>query len=161
MPEMDDDVLEGMAEVLARMNSSQRKKLEVLLSAKAKGIKKTKRVEKLSFETVGKDGNLSEYEEHTGLDRDGAITHKEITKMKLFDCGHPASKEDFGHRAECGHVICKNCVMGFSLMCAYPGCMKKLCSVPGCYLKVADGVSFCNLHGRFAKFYVFCRNIGI
>ena len=146
--EMDGDMLEGMADVLSKMSDSQRKKLEALMSAKAKGIKKSRRIHKISLGS--RDLTLADEEESTGMGKDGTMVHKHTITSELFECGHAASKEDFGHVAECGHVICRNCVVAFSLMCAFPGCMKKLCSVPGCYLKVADGVSFCNMHGRFA-----------
>ncbi len=161
MDELDDDSLDELAEMLSELKPAQRKKLEMLLNAKARGIKKTRIVDKLSSETVGRDGNLSEYEEDTSIDDDGGIIHKKTTKFKLFDCGHPASKENFGHIAECGHTVCRDCVERWALICAYEGCLKKLCARPGCFLSVADGVNFCKAHGRGAKVYVFFRNIGL
>lgn len=155
MPEMDDDVIEGMADALSRMSGSQRKKLEALMNAKAKGIKKTKIVDKISFEAVGKDGHLSEYEEETGVDKNGGIVHKKTTKIKLFDCGHTATKENFGHVAECGHTACKVCVEKMDLVCQSKKCMQKLCPKDNCYRFVVENMNLCKKHARQLKLNLF------
>jgi hypothetical protein len=153
MDDLDNDSLDELADILSELNPVQRKKLEMLLHAKTRGIKKTRIVDKLSSETVGRDGNLSEYEEDTSIDDDGGIIHKKTSKFKLFDCGHPASKENFGHIAECGHTVCRDCVEKLDLVCAYPGCHKKLCSRPKCYSRIVRGRYYCVPHGR--EFFIY------
>ncbi len=157
----EDDMLKGMADILSKMKPTQKKKLETLMNANARGIKKTRVVEKLSFEAVGPDGEMSEYEEDTGIDKGGGILHKRTTKIKLFDCGHPATKENFGHIAECGHTICSACVEKFNLICYYAGCMKKLCAVPRCFTREVNGKLYCKRHGREGKFFMFLMDIGL
>jgi hypothetical protein len=153
------DMLEGLAEILAELKPTQRKKLEVLMNARARGIKKTRIVDKLSFETVGDDDDMSEYEEDTDLDSSGAILHKKTSRMKLFDCGHPASRVNFGHKAECGHTICRECVEKYNLICAYPGCLKKLCSRPKCYSRMVGGQFYCVKHGRWELIHAVAKSI--
>lgn len=157
----EDDMLEGMAEILAKMKPTQRKKLEAMLNAKARGIKKTRVVEKLSFEPVGEDGEMSEYEEDTGIDKHGGILHKKTTKTKLFDCGHPAIMANFGHRAECGHTACKDCVKDEQLVCQRTGCMQKLCPRDDCYRYVVADMNLCKKHARELNFNAFMSTFGL
>lgn len=157
----EDDMLKGMADILSKMKPTQKKKLEALMNAKARGIKKTRVVEKLSFEAVGPDGEMSEYEEDTGIDKGGGILHKRTTKIKLFDCGHPATKENFGHIAECGHTACRDCVKNEHLVCQRAACMQKLCPLDGCYRYVVDNINLCKKHARELNWNYFLFNFGL
>ena len=147
-----DENLEKLADILSGLNETQKSKLESLLQARSTGIKKTKIVERFSRKTVGESGKIREEEEDTSLDSDGGILTKRIREMKVFDCRHPASMENFGHVAECGHIICKNCVEKYELVCAKPGCLKKLCTKPRCPKKMMRGKLYCRKHGWLAFF---------
>lgn len=159
MPEMDGDMLEGMADVLSKMSDSQRKKLEALMNAKAKGIKKSRRIHKISLGS--RDLTLADEEESTGIGKDESIVRKHTIKSSLYDCGHQIREDNFGHQAECGHAICRACVERFNLICNYDGCMKKLCAVPRCFTRDVDGKLYCTKHGREGKFFTFLMNIGL
>ncbi len=153
MPEMDDDVLEGMADVLSRMNDGQKKKLEALMNAKAKGIKKSRRVHKISLGS--RDLTLADEEESTSIGKDGGIVHKHTKKSDLYDCGHQIREDNFGHQAECGHTACKSCVETYKLICQRTGCMQKLCPKDNCYRFVVDNINLCKKHARQLKFNFF------
>ena len=158
----EDDALENMAEILAKLKPSQQKQLKKLMDAKSKGIKKIRIVEKISMEPVGEDGTLSSYEEDTDADGHGGIIHKKTNKIKLFDCGHPASKENFGHIADvCGHTACKTCVKEEKLVCWRKGCMQKLCPLDGCNRYVVNNMNLCKKHARELKMQPFLALIGL
>jgi len=159
MAEIDDEGLEGLADLFSNLKPSQKKKLERLVSARAKGIKKTKRVQKISLGS--EDLIVGEEEENTRMAKDGSIVHSHVTNKGLYDCNHAITPDNFGHKAECGHTVCKACAERYALVCSYEGCMRKLCAKKGCYLRVVDGVNFCIEHGKGAKVYMFLRNIGL
>lgn len=68
----------------------------------------------------------------------------------ILDCGHPAGL-GIGHVADCGHLVCKQCVQKHILECADPGCFRKLCTVKGCRnsARMMIGVYFCRKHQAF------------
>ena len=160
--ELDNGSLESMAEILAKLKPSQQKKLKKLMDAKSKGIKRVRISEKISMQPVGEDGTLSSYEEDTDVDDDGRIVHKKTNKIKLFDCGHPATKENFGHIADvCGHTACKECVKENKLVCWRKGCMQKMCPLDGCTRYVVADMNLCKKHARELKMQPFLALIGL
>ncbi|MBN1794246.1 MAG: hypothetical protein JW844_04720 [Candidatus Omnitrophica bacterium] len=142
----EDDMLEGIADILSKMKPTQRKKLETLMNAKARGIKKTRKVKKLSLGSG--DLILSEEEEEVKFGKDGGIVHNHVTSSGLYDCGHARTHDNFGHQAECGHTACKACVEKEHLVCAKKGCMQKLCPRDDCYRFVVNNMNLCKKHAR-------------
>ncbi|MBN1156823.1 hypothetical protein JXA85_04345 [Candidatus Woesearchaeota archaeon] len=162
MAGINDDSLDDLAELITNLKPVQKKKLEMLLNAKARGIKKSRKVSKLGlgdYELV-----MGEQEENTRLDKDGSIIHEQSDSTELFDCGHSGGKEFFGHIADgCGHTVCKPCVSAFNLICAYPGCFVKLCPRPGCshFFQEFDGALVCRKHiGAVRRNRFFLRLFG-
>ena len=158
MARIDDEGLEGLAELIKKLNPNQQKKLERLMHAKAKGIKKTKRVQKISLGS--EDLVVGEEEENTRLSSDGSIVHSQVSKRGLYDCKHAITPDNFGHEAECGHTVCKECAERWDLVCAVEGCLNKLCTVNGCSRRVIEGRNVCREHVKWVKARIFCQKIG-
>jgi len=110
------------------------------------GIKKEKKQKRISrFDW--KEGILFEVEAERGFDPEGGIIEGSIETEIILDCRHPSSV-GFGHVAECGHTICRQCQEKFILTCADPGCFLRLCVVQGCSnsARAGLGVFFCKWH---------------
>jgi len=159
MARIDDEGLEGLAELIKKLNPAQQKKLEKLMSAKAKGIKKTKRVNKISLGS--EDLVVGEEEENTRLSSDGSIVHSQVSKRGLYDCGHVITNDNFGHEAECGHTVCRACAERWDLVCAVEGCLNKLCTVNGCSRRVIEGRNVCRQHVKWVKARIFLQKTGL
>lgn len=149
----EDDMLEGIADILSKMKPTQRKKLETLMNAKAKGIKKTRKVKKISLGSG--DLILSKEEEDIEVGKNGGIVHNHVTSSGLYDCRHTRTPDNFGHQAECGHTACKDCVKNEKLVCQRTGCMQKLCPRDDCYRYVVENMNLCRKHARELKLNLF------
>lgn len=145
----EDDMLEKMAEVLSSLDSGQKKKLEMLMGAKSKNIKTTKKVHKISLGS--EELILGEEAESTGVDEDGGIVQETVSKTGVYDCGHLRTPDNFGHQAECGHIACKTCVEKELLVCAKKGCMQKLCPKDDCYRFTVNNMNLCEKHAKELK----------
>jgi len=108
-----------------------------------KCVKRQKRIKKFNLE----DGVFSDFEAGKVYVPGRGIVESEKETTVFFDCSHPANF-GIGHIADCGHVICKLCVQRYVLVCAHPGCFKKLCTVKGCSnrARMMSGVYFCKKH---------------
>lgn len=65
----------------------------------------------------------------------------------ILACGHPASL-GIGHKADCGHFICRWCLEHYPLVCAEHGCFGKFCTARRCRNKPHPyaGLPFCLKH---------------
>ncbi len=78
----------------------------------------------------------------------GIIEGDDETEI-ILACGHPANL-GIGHRADCGHLICKLCTDTYPLVCAEHGCFRKFCTVRRCRNKphTYAGLPFCRKHNN-------------
>ena len=116
---------------------------EKIIPLAVAGIKKTVRKQKLSSKRFSESGVFSSIDEQKIYVPGKGIVHSFIENIVFFDCGHMASKENYGGICEYGHVVCRECLF----LCAHPGCFRRLCTIRGCSRKIVDGEMFCKPHG--------------
>ncbi|MFH1014749.1 MAG: hypothetical protein V1762_02355 [Nitrospirota bacterium] len=117
--------------------------LERMFAESASGIKSIRRKQELLVKKFSELGTFADISEDKIYVPGRGIVHSVNESLTVFDCGHLASPENYGGICEHGHVVCKDCL----ILCAFPGCFKRLCTVRGCSRKIVRGKAYCKFHG--------------
>lgn len=151
----ENDMLEGMAKFYSTLTLKQKKKFASLIKRRQgpKGIKTVRKVNKISLGS--QELITGDEEENTFADSDGRIVHTHTKNTNSYTCGHPITENNFGHKAECGHTACKDCVKELHLVCQRTGCAQKLCPLDDCYRYVVENLNLCRKHARELNWNLF------
>ena len=157
---MTDEEIEEIAKKISQSSQAEKAKLDLMLKRAGSGIKTKITGGVISRSTVGQDGRTSEHQESTGLDEEGSILVKNITTIRMHDCGHPNKGVDnLGGQCQiprCGRTFCstisgnkplchRKCIACHRMLCmkhahAYDSSGEIFCG-PFCYMKKKLGLA--------------------